>query len=284
MRLKTSLVLLFIIAGTFEFLAQDIIHFKDGKKVEAQVNKVTSETIEYKFHDRPDGPTFEVNAREIEKIRFANGSTYSLDDAPVNDEIFYVENKRNIIKLHLFQLLLNTTEIGYEHVTRPGFSWEASIGVTGLGIDMQDVYNDKAVYVRVAPKFIKVPKTRRNINRTDHILKGLYFKPELMIGRHSGEFYQSYYDPITGLYRSEYLTHKTMMGSLNIVGGMQWIIGNAFSIDIFGGLGIGLFNSPESSGFEGDFFYNYYNVSNGLSVISPGGFSSTVGLKIGYLF
>lgn len=284
MKLKTTLVLLFVITGTFKFIAQDIIHFKDGKKVEAQVGKVTSETVEYKFHERPDGPTFEVNAREIEKIRFSNGSIYTMDDAPVNDEIFYVDNKRNIVKLHLFQLLLNTTEIGYEHVTRPGFSWEASIGVTGFGIDMQNIYTDNAVYVRIAPKFINVPKTRKRINRKDHIMKGLYFKPELMIGRHSGEVFHSYYDPVTGLYKGEYLKHKTMMGSLNIVGGMQWVVGNAFSIDIFGGLGIGVFSSPESSGFQGDYFYNYYNVSNGLNVISPGGFSSTVGMKIGYLF
>src|SRR5690606_22494147 len=155
----------------------------------------------------------------------ANGSTYDMNDAPVNDEIFYVDNKRNVVKLHFFQMLTKTTEIGYEHVIRPGFSWEGSFGVTGLGIDMNNNFNNRtAVFVRIAPKFIKVPKSRRAINRNNHILQGIYFKPELMIGSHSEKYYSYSYDPITQINSSKIIDHKTMMGSLNMIGGMQWIL------------------------------------------------------------
>ena len=53
--------------------AQDKIFYKSGKKVEAKITKVTSETIFYKKFSNPNGPDYEVRVSELDLIVYENG-------------------------------------------------------------------------------------------------------------------------------------------------------------------------------------------------------------------
>lgn len=70
MKYITLLILLLV---EFNLSAQDKIYYKSGKRVEAKVTKVTSETIFYKKFSNPNGPDYEVRISEIDLIVYENG-------------------------------------------------------------------------------------------------------------------------------------------------------------------------------------------------------------------
>lgn len=269
--MKKVILTMFILFGFFSVStqAQDIIEFKDNKKVEAKVLLVTSEYIEYRYHDMPNGPIFEVNVMELNKIRFSNGTIHNFDNSPVSDEIFYAGNKRNIIKLNFLQLITNTTELHYERSLRPGLSLEGSVGIIGIGINSGD-FDHSGFFVKFAPRIIKQPNSQRHFNRNTHILRGFFIKPELMIG-HYKEKIDDYYQ--VREFSSPFFTLSILLGN-------QFVFSNTFSLELYGGAGIGSYKEGSS---VNDRPY-YGEITPGYGVLTQGGFYLTGGVKVGYLF
>lgn len=248
--------------------AQDIIEFKDKRKVEAAVVRITSEIIQYRHYDQPDGAVFEVNVLEVNQIKLENGKTYKVDHSPRGEQIFYTGNKLNVIKINFFQLLTKTTEIHYERSIRPGLSLEGSLAIMGIGFNSNQINRD-GFFIKVGPKFIKQANSRKRIYRNAHILKGFYMKPELMVGYYN-ENYDGYYS---------YQNISTPIFSLNMVGGVQLVQNNVFALDIFIGHGLGAYskNGADRGWFD-------FGIFPGTNWLTPESLSFTAGVKVGLLF
>lgn len=59
--------------------AQDVIVTRDAKRVEAKILEVSSSEIKYKEFSNPDGPTFVLQAAEINTIIYQNGTVKVFD-------------------------------------------------------------------------------------------------------------------------------------------------------------------------------------------------------------
>ena len=55
--------------------AQDIITFRDGQSVKAQVTEVSDTSIKYRLADNPNGPLYTKNTSDIFSITYQNGKT-----------------------------------------------------------------------------------------------------------------------------------------------------------------------------------------------------------------
>lgn len=63
--------------------AQDIITFRDGKQVEANVIEITQTEIKYKKFRNPDGPLYTIGKHQVETITYSYGEIEEYGDVDV---------------------------------------------------------------------------------------------------------------------------------------------------------------------------------------------------------
>ncbi len=80
--LNTLLILL--CASLYTATAQDVIHTRDSKTIEAKVLEINDVGISYKRFDNLEGPTFKMAADKIVKIVFENGTEYAYLEESAN--------------------------------------------------------------------------------------------------------------------------------------------------------------------------------------------------------
>lgn len=106
--------------------------------------------------------------------------------------------------------------------------------------------------------------------RYAHILKGGYIKPEIAFGYYTeNDYYYDRYNSTNVRERAEVIS-----GALFLTLGKQWIMDNAFLMDIYFGVGYGF----GSQAYYDPYYYGY--------VIAPNEFpiAFEAGLKVGFLF
>lgn len=285
--LGTSLSL-FLLFLSQEAQSQDIIHRNNGKKIDSKIIEINSNEIKYKEYDNQDGPIYTLEKKFIDKIVYQNGKIekYDKNFYDNEDKEWYLDNRKNAIKLNFLAPFMGYTEIGYEHNIKVGQAYELSLGIIGLGKSRYlDYYNNikyeqRGAFISAGYKFSNMPSFFIfGKPRQKHLFHGTYIKPIVYVGSYSQNHF-AYTNTGTSLERK-----NTTFGSLNIEFGKQWEFSNRILFDLYFGFGYGFDNKKmdfEDNGMfmPADYSFNYANTRAGSSP----GFSTTFGAKIGYLF
>jgi len=260
------LVLLTVFISAMMIQAQDQIHKKTSEVINCKVKEVGLDEIKYQLPEPNDDIIYSISKDKISRVVLENGQEIIFKDN-FSDPENYIDNKKNAIKVDFLSPLTGNTTFAYERSIKPGRSFEVTLGIIGLGIDPGEV-NPAGFFTKGGIKFIKSPDFYMRGMRYAHVLKGGYVKPEIAIGYFSqDDYYDSYYSSGT--------TRETIIsGALFLNIGKQWIIDNAFLMDIYFGFGYGF---SDGSYYEA-YYYGYF--------IGDGSFpiAFQAGLKIGGLF
>jgi hypothetical protein len=231
--------------------------------------------VKYALPDYPSDLLFVLDKDAIAKVVFEDGKEMTFSKT-MTDPNNYIGNNKNAFKVDFLSPLTGNTTLWYERSLKPGRSIEAGLGVIGLGIDQNDE-NPTGVFVKFGYKFIKDPDFYMRGMRYAHLLKGSYIKPEISLGflnRNVNNYYE-YMDPYGYYYGGvNKEREKLMTGSIQLTMGKQWIVDNAFLVDLYLGVGYGL-----ASGDHGGGYYYSYTV---MDESFPLAFS--LGIKTGFLF
>lgn len=291
--MKKNLYLLFVVTlFSLQAFAQDKLYKKNGDVVEAKVLEVNEAEIKYKIFTDQEGPTYTVDKDRLAKIIYQGGREETFKGS-LRDIGLYEDQAKSAIKVNFIAPLLGFTQINYEHNLKPGRSYEISLGIIGLGkrqkmnnyrydettnsSSYDEVYRKAAgAFVGAGYKFIKLPNFIRNGDKYSHIMQGIYAKPEVIVGVYGQNKYQGYsQQPTTATQEKE----TVAMGALVINLGKQWVLGDAFLIDIYGGAGYAIDNQNYDYNNEDNFTGNHF----GLMVGGDTGLGFTGGFKIGLL-
>ena len=227
--------------------AQDQIHKKNKEIIECVVREVGTEEIKYNLPEYNDVVIFSIEREKVSKIVFADGHELEIVNELYNPEN-YLDNRTRAIKVDFISPLTGNTTFSYEQVIKPGRSWEASLGLIGMGIDPND-NNAVGLFAQFGLKFIKSPDFYFSRMRYAHLLKGGYVKPELSIGLYGIDRVDYYYP-----YYNE--TRETVFSAAMMVNfGKQWVFDNVMLFDLYVGVGYGFSTGTYSDDLDYNFGY-----------------------------
>lgn len=276
--MKRSLLLLpFLALMSFQLFAQDIILKKNDEMIKCKIKEIGLDEIKYTLPEYPQDVMFSLDRDLISKVIFENGEEIVMKKEMTNPAN-YEDNHKNIIKTEFLAPLSGNTTFSWEHSLAPGRSFEATLGIAGLGLNYGDD-NPGGVFMKFGYKMIKSPDFYLRGMKYAHILKGSYIKPEIMMGLvgRDSYYWEDRYDPLTGYYSyHDEREHETVFAAaVQVVFGKQWIFDNIFAIDPYFGIGYG-FNSTKRD-YDG-YNYGFWVPSNDVPI------SMSIGLKMGLLF
>ncbi len=280
-----KITLLAVVLCCIQFVfAQDKIYRKNGQTVNCKVIEIGTETVKYKPTDNPNGPDYSIDKSRIKKIVFEGGKeeTFTIN---IKDPELYGDQLREAIKIKFLAPLSGYTQINYEKSTKVGQGYEFALGIIGLGknqlIDFGYSYNTGTlqntkkspfgIFIGAGYKFNKLPDFLFNGTKFSHIMQGVYARPTVLLGNYKEN--RMFYKSIGNLY--EVRRQSVTFGSLTIDLGKQWVFGEKFLLDIYGGLGYGFDNK------KGDGFFNSDDVSNNYGSFRVGANGSGLGMSFG---
>ncbi len=265
--------------------AQDVIHRKNGKTIEANVLEISEAEVKYKLFTQPDGVTFVMDASLIKKIVMANGAVHKFEEGgSIDNKEYYVGQNRSAYKVSFLAWTMGYTNFIYERNLKPGASVEAKLGIIGLGRN-EDIFtsgnsttktNQRGITLGFGYKFTHKPDYYSSRQRYAHLLKGGYIRPEVNFSSYGENTYRY----TSG---SNYTTQrvKTTVGSLILSAGKQWIFDNKFAVDFSFGIGTGFVSRSGTS---------RTNIIDELGLggmygntVTPNNLAVSMGLNIGIL-
>ena len=262
----TALLLFFCVS----VLGQDQIIKKKQAVISCKVKEIGMDEIKYIMPEYSPDLIFSIDKSKVMKIIFANGKEMFFKDEMLNPDN-YVDNSRNAFKVDFISPLTGNTTFAFERNIRPGRSWEASLGIIGLGANVMD--DAFGLFGRFGYKFIKSPDFYLRGMRYAHILKGGYIRPEIAFGSYS--YRRTVYDYSGGYpYNHQLKNVNNTFASLMLNIGKQWVFDNSFLVDAYVGVGYGFDSDNYDDG------YNFAMVT--ASDNTPLSFGA--GLKVGFLF
>jgi hypothetical protein len=292
-----NLFILFMIIGFSGAIAQDKIYKKGGEVLEVKITEIGVDEIKYRLFNDKDGPTYTVEKDRIVKIVYQNGRVETFTSS-FNDAELYADQKKQALKINFLSPLLGYTALSYERSVKPGRSYEATLGIIGLG-KRQEIGSDynsttristpvyrgqTGAYIGAGYKFIKLPDFTSRGAKFSHVMQGTYIKPEVMFGVFGSTQY-SYTNSNTGR-RSNYTNRTTAFGGVILNLGKQWVFSDVFLLDIYGGLGYNINNNKDvfttSNGETTSIEFNGYHYGM-VSTEAGSGVGLTGGIRIGIL-
>ena len=286
--MKKLLMMLVFMLPALSLFSQDFIYKKNREILKVKIEEVGTSEVKFKDFNNLEGPSYFLEKAKISKIELENGDvmTFKSQDN-FTDPDYYTEDHRNVIKYSFTAPMWGYSLFSYERALSPTQAVEAGIGITGLGInypiaqyyspstsDLPNV-DAKGFSVRAGYKLKRSPDYYLDKMRYGHLLKGGYFKPEIIYSNYSRNYSQ--YDHIS---QSDVLVNKSVNSFAVMMNfGKQWIIDNRFALDVYFGVGYG------TSDFEGDDLYQaggthyaFVGAWEYVPIAFTGGFS------VGYVF
>jgi hypothetical protein len=266
--------------------AQDVIHRKNGKTIEAKVLEIGEAEVKYKLFTQPDGVTFVMDATLIKKIVMANGAVHKFEEGGSIDNAEYYEGQnKSAYKISFLAWTMGYTTLTYEHNIKPGASYEAKLGIIGAGRN-ESLYNyssngkanQRGAYVSLGYKFTHKPDYYSSRQHYAHLLKGGYIRPEVTFGSYGVDSYS--YTGTTS-YSTKRIT--TTYGCLMLCAGKQWVFDNKFAIDFSYGIGTGFMTNSNSSNTVNGYTYESSYPTQYGNTILPNNLAFSFGLNIGLL-
>ena len=190
-----------------------------------------------------------------------------LTAAGQNIDTDYSNQKKRAIKIEFFSPLVSHTTIGYEKYVKDWFSWEAKVGVIGLGIDPEDI-NPGGILFRGGPKFKLNPDFITRDLRGSHLLSGKYIRPEIAMSFYSED------EVIDGAFGDTIERKSYSSLAILITYGRQYVLADIMTVDYHIGLGYGFDNTS-----EGRYNYSHSNGDNDFPVAVTAGFTIGVLLR-----
>lgn len=268
MKTKATVTALLIMIISLQITrAQDQIFKKTNEVIHCQVEEIGIGEIKYQLSDGEEEIIFAIDKSMVEKLILENGVEIVFEDEFNNPEN-YLDHKKNALKIDFLSPLTGNTSLSYERSTRPGRSFEMTIGLIGMGLDPND-NNQGGVFMKAGMKFIKSPDYYLKGMRYAHVLKGSYIKPEIAFGYYKKDYKEYEFFSYKKSTRESFTSAAIF---LNL--GKQWIIDNSFLMDFYFGFGYGLDSGPT----EGGYHYGYSMGPSQVPLAVQGGF------KIGFLF
>ena len=248
--------------------------------------------MKYRIFTDSEGPLYSLEKDRIIRIVYQNGRVETYESNLKNPE-YYIGQPTTAIKVNFLSPLLGYTQLNYEKNLRPGRSYELSLGIIGLGKnqEMSTIYfsgsnsyeslkrGARGVFSGAGYKFTRIPDFINKGTRYSHLFQGSYVKPELILGLYGQNFYRN--NPNGNPIQER---ESIFFTGLLINVGKQWVLGDAFLIDIYGGLGYALDTLNRKYDNSSEYTYNDL-VGNHFAMISgvDSAFGITGGFKIGLL-
>ncbi len=241
--------------------AQDKIHKKSGKILNVKIVEIGVEDIRYRLQDQPEGVIYAVEKADVEKVVLENGLVQKFGEEAIDLKEVYAEQRKNVLKFSFLAPLAGYSSFTYERAIKPGHSWEAKLGIIGLGVNQfTDFGTQSGFFLSAGYKFITKPTYKLVRQRHAHILNGTYFRPDVAFGIYGHRISNSF-------------------ACFLLSFGKQWIINDRFAIDFSIGSGFG----TESSSNNRNSFFDI-TPSYGYIIEPNSGFAFSSGLSIGFLF
>ena len=240
--LFAALIILF--ASPFILNAQDEIHKKNNEVIICTIREISSQEIKYSLPEYQETVVFSIDRDIVNKVIFSTGQEMEIVNEMNNPEN-YVDNRTRAIKIDFISPLTGNITISYEQSIKPGRSWEASVGLIGLGLDPNN-NNPLGLFAQFGFKFIKSPDFYFSRMRYAHLLKGGYVKPEVSLGAYSIDRDTYYYNQ----------NRETVIsGAIMVNFGKQWIFDNVMLFDMYVGVGYGFSTGTYSDDLDYNFGY-----------------------------
>lgn len=255
-----------LIASTSQ--AQDQMYLHGSKDVIAvKILEIGLDEVKYKPYDNEDSPILVMDKALIAKIITEDGSTYTFAD-PFSDPALYVDQKKNALKISFLSTFFGSTQFTYERSIKPGQSWEATLGIIGLGFDPPGI-KPLGATIKFGWKFINTPNFKIRGMKYSHILKGGYIRPEIIMN------FFSYDSNSYDMFGQRTATRKnSTSGALVLNLGKQWIYSNSFLVDLYFGIGYGFANDNND---DYNYYYGFAGAFDGFPIAFTGN------LRIGWL-
>lgn len=175
----------------------------------------------------------------------------------------FESQKKKIVKMEFFSPLTGNTTFGYEQYVKDWLSYEAKIGIIGLGIDPREI-NPGGVLLKVGPKFKLNPDFVTDGMKGSHLLSGKYIRPEVAVSFFAQD--NVTFDEFTG---NETRTREDYAALAVLINyGRQFVLGDMMSIDYHVGLGYGY-----NSGGEARYNYSHSTAGKDFPIAVSAGFT-----------
>lgn len=171
------------------------------------------------------------------------------------------DQKKKAIKMEFFSPLTGNTTLGYESYIKDWLSWEAKIGIIGIGTDVNDS-NPAGMFIKGGPKFKLNPDFVTSDLKGAHLLSGKYIRPEIAFSQYSESV--DTYDGNN--VRSERQSFTSI--AFLITYGRQYVLADLMTLDYHVGVGYG-YNSSD----EGRYDYGYATSDPSFPVAFSAGFT-----------
>ncbi|MTI40273.1 hypothetical protein [Fulvivirga lutimaris] len=276
--MKNLLAILILLLCTGQAVAQDKIYKKDRSVIECKITEVGLDEIKYIDPELEDGPIISISVDDIIKIEFSNGRVIEYKDK-LNDPNTYSEDKKVALKLHFLSPIFENLAFSLEKNIKPGQSYEAELGLIGIGFDTDPDNKSSGLFISGGFKFLRTPDFYSRQFKYAHIMKGAYVMPQIILS-----FYQNKYQPLYYYYGTtpSYNTEErdVVAGAFLINLGKQVVYNNAFLIDYSVGVGYGFSNIDEVNNEYDNYRPYHYGFILGSKNFP---IAATAKLKIGIL-
>jgi len=235
--------------------------------IRCQIKEIGDDEVKYTQQNIFGNVVFGIDKNKISLIIFSDGKELKIKDS-MYDSAQYENQHKNAAKVGFLSPLFGATSFTFEHNLKPGSSIEATLGIIGLG---DNINSDSAegMYFKFGYKFIKSPDYYFKGTRYAHILKGTYIRPEISLLTYSET------PNIDNYFTSGSGARETVtMFAIMLNTGKQWIVNNWFLFDWFIGAGYGFGDAKNSNAFRFAF----------LGGGSDSKFVMTSGIRVGVLF
>lgn len=174
----------------------------------------------------------------------------------------YETQKKSIIKMEFFSPLTGHTTFGYERYIKDWFSWEAKVGIIGLGIDNEDNTDPSGFFFRGGPKFKLNPDFATRDLKGTHLLSGKYIRPEIVVSIYDEDVIE--FNSVADIRTRE--SFRSVAFVINY--GRQYVLADIMSLDWHFGIGYGFDNTS-----DGRYHHSHANGDSSFPVAISGGFT-----------
>jgi hypothetical protein len=270
--MKNLIFLLIVLLFSFyQLSAQDRIIKTNNDTITCIVKEINTDEVKYLLPETSNSILFGIDKNDIIKILLENGKELTFSHSLYGAKT-YENQKKHALKLNFLAPLTGNTTISYERLMRPSRSWEASLGIIGLGVDNNDE-NPRGAFAKFGIKLIKNPDFYLKGMRYAHVLKGTYIKPEIAFSIYSFEDDYEYYWQNGNLINRNVNRYTNWAVAFNIIVGKQYVFNDSFLLDMYIGAGYGYRHDHDAEVYHYGF----------LGADSDTPLTVTAGLKIGLL-
>ncbi|HEY3389379.1 MAG TPA: hypothetical protein VGK38_07405 [Prolixibacteraceae bacterium] len=266
---KICILILLINILSLNGFAQDKIIKITKDTIACQIKEIGEDEVKYTRKEFAGEVIFGIDKNKISKILFSDGKELTFKDS-MYDPARYETQHKNALKVGFLSPLFGATSFTYEHSLKPGSSIEATLGIIGLGDDINGE-SSSGLYLKFGYKFIKSPDFYLKGMQYSHILKGAYIRPEVSFASYSAIPSVSDYNNVGVPPGTK---ENVTMFAIMINSGKQWVVNDRFLFDWFVGAGYGFSDAKNSNSFRFAF------IGGG----PDSKFVLTSGIRVGILF